>query len=202
MPNWVSNIVYLKHPDRAMLQRAYDALERGALLEEFLPVPEELKAHDPMSNESHIDPAAVERLIDQYGSGNWYDWCVENWGTKWDVGEAGLTSWEDDLMLSTAFDSAWSPPVGAFRTLESLGFEVLAYYYEPGMVFAGIFEHGCDDQYTGWSTSTQAREILPQQLDDTFAISDQLEEFELEEMEDLQRWIHQATNNMETENGN
>ena len=39
---------------------------------------------------------------------NWYNWCIKNWGTKWDI-EAGLGG-ADANELFYAFDSAWSPP--------------------------------------------------------------------------------------------
>ena len=42
MPNWCSNNLVLTHEDPAMIQRAYDALERGEFLSEFIPVPEQL----------------------------------------------------------------------------------------------------------------------------------------------------------------
>lgn len=51
--------------------------------------------------------------IKKYGYPQWYDWCVENWGTKWNV--------EDDVDVSynkntdeydITFDTAWSVPSG------------------------------------------------------------------------------------------
>jgi hypothetical protein len=43
MPNYCSNTLTLTHDDPAMIARAHDALERGELLQEFIPVPQELK---------------------------------------------------------------------------------------------------------------------------------------------------------------
>ena len=43
MPNWCNNNLTLEHDDPAMIQRAFDALERGEFLQEFCPVPEDLK---------------------------------------------------------------------------------------------------------------------------------------------------------------
>ena len=37
-----------------------------------------------------------------------YNWCVENWGTKWNSTNASLDEDKDGLTYS--FDTAWSPP--------------------------------------------------------------------------------------------
>ena len=37
---------------------------------------------------AHIDREAPVIAGDR--GENWYNWCVEHWGTKWDVGEVGL----------------------------------------------------------------------------------------------------------------
>ena len=51
-----------------------------------------------------------------------YDWCVENWGTKWNV--------EDDVDVSynkntdeydITFDTAWSVPSGIVEKYSELG---------------------------------------------------------------------------------
>jgi hypothetical protein len=39
MPNWCNNNLTLSHDDPAMIQRAFDALERQEFLQEFCPVP-------------------------------------------------------------------------------------------------------------------------------------------------------------------
>jgi hypothetical protein len=40
---------------------------------------------------------------------NWYDWSVENWGTKWDVAGKLISVFDDCLEYS--FKSAWNPPI-------------------------------------------------------------------------------------------
>lgn len=183
MPNWVANVAYVKHKDRAQLQRAYHALEKGNLFNEFIPIPEVLLTREPGSDQFERE------LVEKYGADEWYTWCLNNWGIKWDVGEPGHAHWIDHNMLALTFESPWDAPLEAYHKLEELGFEILAYYYEPGMTFAGIYEDGLYDHYSDWSDSQQAREILPAELDDTFGISDDLEEIEREQMDDLHRWI-------------
>jgi hypothetical protein len=128
MPNWCNNNLTLTHEDPKMIQRAYDALERGEFLQEFIPVPEALKivagfVGDPVE-QAKLE-ADTKRNREELGYDNWYDYCVSEWGTKWDVGESGASDIHPDgKMLHTYFDSAWSPPVYAYEKLVELGFGV------------------------------------------------------------------------------
>ena len=45
------------------------------------------------------------------------------------------------------FDTAWSPPLGLYERLKVLGYTVKAYYFEPGMCFAGEWIDGEDTYY-------------------------------------------------------
>jgi hypothetical protein len=180
-----------------MIQRAYDALERGEFLQEFIPVPKDLT--ETISG-SVGDPDEQAKLIEKtkanvkkYGYGNWYDYCVGEWGTKWDTGEAGNSDIHPDgKMLTTGFDTAWSPPIAAYEKLMDLGFGVKAGYHESGMCYAGLYEDGCDDCYE-YSTmnSVQVADTLPAELDELFCISESMAEYEAEneETEDLTEWL-------------
>ena len=189
MPNWCNNVVELGHEDPAMLERAKDALNRGEFLQEFIPVPEELKDTIAGSlGDEDAQKALVEqtaRNIEKFGYGNWYDYCVNEWGTKWDVGGDGVTAEIEDGRISTSFDSAWSPPIQAYEKLVDLGFSVRAYYYEGGMCFAGIWEDGIDDFYDlSGMNSARVEETLPKVLDEMFCISEYMAEWEEENAEE------------------
>jgi hypothetical protein len=176
-----------------MIQRAFDALERGEFLQEFIPVPKELSETISGSFGDDEKQAALEaqtaRNLEQFGYGNWYDYCVNEWGTKWDVGDQGASDIHPDgRMLHTSFDSAWSPPINAYEKLLELGFTVNAMYFESGMGFAGIYDNGSDDCYSDWGDSRGAKATLPQELDDCFAISESQAEYE-DENEELTEWI-------------
>jgi hypothetical protein len=201
MPNWCNNSLTLTHEDPAMIKRAYDALERQEFLQEFIPVPNDLQivagrvGGDDNAEQIELE-AQTKRNIEVHGYGNWYDYCVGEWGTKWDVGEQGASDIHPDgKMLHTNFDSAWSPPIEAYAKLEALGFGVQAMYYESGMCFAGIYEDGNDDCYSDWGDSQGAKDTLPQELDDCFAISESQAEWEAEnaeEEEELTEWIKEG----------
>jgi hypothetical protein len=65
------------------------------------------------------------------------------------------------------------------------GFEVVLYYYEPGMCFAGIWEDGNDDYYEySDMSSEEVATTLPAELNDMFCISDTVAEYEAEENEE------------------
>ena len=157
MPNWCANAVTVKHSDPKMLERVRTAFEAGRLCNEFLPHP---------TNE-------------------WsWEHSVNTWGTKWEV--EGEISQYDEGILHLTFDSAWSPPIGLFEKLFSLGYEVIARYYEFGMAFAGIYEDGTDEcfDYSGMNAE-EIEKYLPEELDGYFGISETMAQWEDENSEEL-----------------
>lgn len=180
MPNWCSNTVTLEHEDPAMIERVRKAFNAGALLNEFIPCPAELHEHDAPTR----DEGRAEQFLEKYGATDWYNWQVKNWGTKWDVGGDGAEAQDIEGGLMLSFDSAWAPPTNAYEKLMEMGFRVYATYYEPGMCFAGIWDNG-DDNYFEYSnmSAAEVRAEMPVELDESYGISDYLEEMEEEENE-------------------
>lgn len=138
MPNWCMNKLTVSHDDPVILDRFVQAYNKGTVCNEFIPKPEDI------------------------GDG-WYDWCVDNWGTKWDIGADVGTDKEERYGLkatvvgneaSCSFDSAWAPPVGLYDVLFELGYNVKASYWEPGMAFCGIWDNGFDHYYQYESKDT------------------------------------------------
>jgi hypothetical protein len=193
MPNWCNNNLTLEHEDPKMIQRAFDALERGEFLNEFIPVPKQLQivagcVGDP--DEQAKLEADTKRNLEELGYGNWYDYCVGEWGTKWDVGDQGCSDIHPDgRMLHTTFDSAWSPPVRAYEKLTELGFTVNAMYYEPGMCYAGSWQDGCDEEVSLEGMSADDIEADYPELDEAFGISECIREYQAENEEELTAWI-------------
>ena len=188
-------MVELAHKDPAMLIRARDAFNRQELLNEFIPVPDELKivagrVGDPDEQAKLEAQEAVN--LDKFGYKNWYDFCVGSWSTKWDVGAEGYEVEIENGGLTLSFDSAWSPPINAYEKMVDLGFSIRASYYEPGMCFAGIWEDGVDDFYElGDMTSEQVREELPEHLDEAYGISECMAEWEEDNREELDETPHE-----------
>lgn len=101
----------------------------------------------PTPTDDYKTDLSLKKLVPYEGEWD-YDWCVTNWGTKWDV-DATLCNpdWEernDNLVYK--FDSAWAPPEAALLTIaenfSTLGFILL--YAEPGMNFSGSLDLNID----------------------------------------------------------
>ena len=186
MPNWCNNSVEIYHTDPAMIERVREAFNKGALLQEFIPVPESLHivaGSVPVAEEAE-HKAKEQANRETHGYTNWYDYCVNEWGTKWDIGADGNPAQDIPGGLMLGFESAWSPPIGAYEKLTEQGFRIRAMYYEPGMAFAGVWEEGHDDYYDyGGLDSAGIADTLPVELDMAFGISDSAAEWEEENQE-------------------
>jgi hypothetical protein len=140
------------------LEKAYN---KGSLCNEFLPVPE-----------------------GYYDDGRWYDWCINNWQTKWDVGADigtereefhGLKATRVGNQVSTTFDSAWAPPLGLYEELVRLGYNVRACYWEPGLAFCGLYDNGVDN-YVEYSS----KDMIPVALWNEFNMEEFFADDEVE----------------------
>lgn len=182
MPNWCMNSVTIRHDDPAMIDRAFQALTRSEFLNEFIPVPQALldtEAGSVTTDQEAAHQAQEAANLAEHGSANWYDWCTRHWGTKWDVGDADSTEKLDANTIEASFDSAWAPPCAAYERLCGLGFEIQAYYNEPGMAFCGKWtgsgDH-FDDNYCEYSheDAESVRSVIGDELDDFWCISENM----------------------------
>lgn len=201
MPNWCDNSVTFTHEDPTQIQRLVAAYNEGKLFNEFMPLPEELReTTSPLQGE---DSESADRLIEKYGFANWYDWQVSNWGTKWDADNNGNTETVDAAAteFTVSFQTAWSPPGAWYQHMvDELGFGIKAYYYEPGMAFCGLWEDGADDYYEIEGDSTWVEDHIPRSLDEMFAISENMSQWEEEAAaEEILAPFIKENSDMETE---
>ena len=157
MPNWCYNTVSVSHDDPAMIQRFIKATEDECLLNEFHPMPEELKGTTSPSPTN-------DSLVEKYGASDWYSWSVNNWGTKWDITNA-YVGCDDEKSATASFDTAWSPPIEFYEKLVELGFDVDATYTEEGMGFAGHYVNG-DDEYIDLDFDMDSKEDWIDKIED------------------------------------
>jgi hypothetical protein len=156
MPNWCENNLTVYGPKEDIKQFIKKAKRKDTelSLKKLYPIPVGLRytvsgsdeAKIPKTNseiEKEIELKKLEqrekKLKEKYGATDWYDWCVRNWGTKWDV-KAELIE-IDNNSIEYYFDSAWSPPIEAIKKI-SRNYPELEFtleYNEPGMGFKGKF---------------------------------------------------------------
>lgn len=139
MPNWCFNRVVLTH-------------ENVEAVDEF-------EKHLVKNKGEDIFQYLRPRPEDQ--DPNWYDWNVQNWGTKWDTS----VDWKrdgDEIHLS--FESAWSPPISLFEYLEQDRWTIDAQYIEEGMGYVGEYTEGADNTYEYDITDVDSINSLPENL--------------------------------------
>jgi len=150
MPNHTDNRVILSHADSQKIDDIYNVMntDDASLLQHIIPM-----------NESLLD------------GGDWYDWRLDNWGTKWDIYETQCNR-IDANTLSMTFYTAWSPPIPVFDKLTDMGYEINARYLDEGWMYVGEYVDGDD-----WSTDDieSISEVRPE-LADEFDISEMMQE--------------------------
>lgn len=163
MPNWCNNDVLITG-DKEKIDAIFNFIE------------------SKKSDESQDATKLLEFLIPN-PEGEWdYRWCIDNWGTKWDV-DVHYHERIDENQISLSFDSAWGPPIQAYNTLEELGYDVEAHYIEEGMCFIGQYIGGEDESYD--YTDVASLDDVPEELVEHWNLRERLEEWlNEEEIED------------------
>ncbi len=156
MPNHTDNRVILSHDDSKMIDDIYNVMNTDdtELCNHLIPEPRD-DAGEPTSG--------------------WYDWRLDNWGTKWDIYDANCTRMDANTLV-LSFLSAWSPPIPVFDKLVDMGFEVNARYLDEGWMYIGEYDNSED-----WMTDNVEGVVDTRpELDDEFGISQYLKENEEE----------------------
>jgi hypothetical protein len=186
VPNWCDNVVTFTHSDPTQIRRVAEAWNNNALMETFVPCPEDVKntpsAHYPSNTPEKFIQEQREKInVKLYGHANWYDWQVANWGTKWGVarheGAPDVVVTNNDKKITLSFRSAWSPPVEFYSKMTALGFGVAATYCELSMGYVGEFNYGVDVEWSleGFDNTVQwLEEHIPHKICEDFNLYEQL----------------------------
>ena len=175
MPNWCMNELVLNGPKDILEEIAETKLS----LAKLVPWPEELTGYQKIMPVPKGEKKARAALMKKYGYDNLYDWCVNNWGTKWDIGDLDIISVEEfsiplgkngkkiEYQIFVTFDSAWAPPVEAFKFIynkyKDKGLRVSLEYLEPGCSFIGTAKGDggeFEDDYYEYSNVDELRDIV------------------------------------------
>lgn len=137
MPNHCSNTLIVRGHKSNIKQFKKENIKGGELtFAGICPVPEELLEHPSPC----IDEKLAKEMTEKYGSPNWYEWALTNWGTKWDAyDQSDLIEDEDSLTIH--FTTAWGPAEAWFNQIAER-YPTLAIsmqYEECGMMFSGKF---------------------------------------------------------------
>ena len=149
--------------------------------------------------------AAEESNLKKYGYKNWYDWCVSEWGTKWNAGGSDNADMQidfdedgDDSIALFQFDTAWAPALGVMQKLMDTHPElsIECRYHEPGVGFFGVWTDGSDrcyefENFTGSQDPfwTQHQDGLL--LDEHFGLVEQLQESEANQETEAERMVRE-----------
>lgn len=196
MPNWCNNTVQITGPKKK-LQQIKQAIEADQLLDYLYPMPKELDiTAGRFGGDDNPEQKALEAKeqanLEKHGYSNWYDWRVEQWGTKWEVtrdyAEPEITQSSNGTeTLNWSFDSAWAPPVGAYAHYldKHDDVSIFATYYEPGCDFMGVWDSGDDRGYTPGDYDSQSTFWTNNDdgvlLNDTYGITESMAEYEAEQ---------------------
>ena len=149
-------------------------------------------AKTPEQQEKWLDQFATaqetEERIARFGVKDGYTWCLNHWGTKWDIFESDINHKGEDNLNAT-FTTAWSPPIQGIERVSALfpNATFLLQYSEPGMDFHGVaaFRNGETAVADGTSPTTLWQEWAEQNHPEDFslylkAMNDELGEDEQE----------------------
>ena len=150
MPNWCYNRiqVYGDSDTVEQVKEIHDIFEKHSdPFNQIFPIPD----FKNIPNDKGELPKLEQRLNpdgsvfyetynfpDGTNDDRWYHWCVDNWGTKWDMCDKFTADIEDGY-AEFGFNTAWGPPQGIYEkiTEDFPDVGVSWFYDEPGMQFAG-----------------------------------------------------------------
>jgi hypothetical protein len=95
---------------------------------------------EPDYDKIAVKPTFPKKEGDDFSMPSWWDWRVQNWGTKWNSYDCEVIE-IDDEQIEYRFSTAWSPPEGVIEKLREQypDIEITAFYDEPGMEIAGYY---------------------------------------------------------------
>ena len=171
MPNWCNNTITIEHEDsskiheviKSLTTKIHEDTSESKFFTYCKPEPDYSKTKVKCTYPSITKKEYIE-VDDQ----KWWDWRIQNWGTKWNIDTFekrelfdhstkkirsiygkfnGTTNYIlsvvaiSDLYKSISFscETAWSPPLEALKNLEKEGFKVSCDYYESGVAFVGRY---------------------------------------------------------------
>lgn len=155
MPNWCDTTMVVRGPDRDIdtflegLVQPDDESKPlhtpGSILRAWAPIPPELDIKDTVVGATPEQEAQYAKNIEVHGYRTWYDWCIDNYGSKWPDQQTEIVyRAKDEVWIH--FLTAWSPVIPGMEKV-SVRFPrlvfVMEYREESGsFVGAAVIKNG------------------------------------------------------------
>ena len=146
MPNWCNNTITIEHKDSSKINEVINSLTTKKSKDSIESLFFTYCKPEPDYSKTKVKSTYPEITKKEYVEDinqKWWDWRVQNWGTKWNI-----EALEEDRISvdknKVIFDcqTAWSPPIEALVELENKGFKIECDYYEGGCAFIGRYSTG------------------------------------------------------------
>jgi hypothetical protein len=206
MPNYCNNVVEIQGPQhilKTLVEHRLDFMK-------IHPYPKDL---DITAGREGPDDSVEQRALvkaeksnlKRYGYKNWYDWCVNNWGTKWNAGgdnDAMQVDYDEDVnnqgIALFQFDTAWAPPLGVMEKLMETHPElhIECRYHEPGVGFFGVWTDGSDrcyetEQFPKSTDAFWSQHADGRLLDETFGMVESMQEYEADQETEAEKMVRE-----------
>lgn len=159
MPNWCSNSITIEHKDNVKINEVINSLttKKSEDSNESLfftyckpepdykttPVAQTYPEIKEQFAETEEEKAIARENKPTIRKDSWWDWRVQNWGTKWNIEVLEKEDLHTDKNgITFDCETAWSPPIEALAELENKGFKIECDYYEGGCAFIGRYSTG------------------------------------------------------------
>jgi hypothetical protein len=172
MPNYCENDLYVRGPS-AVIAELMALIGADAAMPQFnfsavIPYPERMAQMDKEATAFGFSRSALtqeektaarDAYIAKYGNdrdgfnSGGYEWCVDNWGTKWGASDVVRRDYGG---VCLTFQTAWAPPKPVILALATR-FPKLTFsleYFERGMGFCGGFTCPAEDEFEGDENET------------------------------------------------
>jgi hypothetical protein len=149
---------------------------------------------EPFGCQKPLTAKRQKALLQKYGTDNWYDWAIRNWGTKWGVYE--VSDWDEIRGGERIFfQSAWSP-ISKIMPLLSKKFprvHMVLKYADEGGGFLGfeVYLGGQKsfEQELGWLSSDGGADLLRELYAGSDWVDEALQERAEESREEPQKQL-------------
>lgn len=154
MPNWCECDLEINGKKEEVEKFMEEAKTENSILDGdvAIPYPWEYRLLDKYTHKDMSEmPEEIKKELTEKGysldkdgfNQGGYEWCIENWGTKWGIVDPSIVEEKevyDEYVVTYTFRCAWSPPTPVIvkfgEMYPSLNFKMN--YYEMGMQFQGV----------------------------------------------------------------